>query len=280
MNKRVIYTKPDSLLASYFKDISKYKPLPPEKLNELIVEAKEGSTKARDKVVNSNLKFVVTIAKQFQGRGVPLMDLIGTGTLGLIKAVNKFDPTRGVKFLSYAVWWIKQSIYTALYWTGREIRLPVSQHALVIKILDATNKFIKQYGRNPTTNELHELTNIDASQIDYLSQFSNHLVSVDDFLGGDEEHSQVCDVIPDGEPPLEDQVNRGFINKEIEKCLDTLPIRERDLLMLYFGLGVPELDSTEIGKMLGLGRERVRQLKEKALSKIRKRCNLQLSKLV
>ena len=192
MNKRVIFSdKSDSLLQSYFRDISKYKILDNEEINKLIVEAQNGDEKAREKVITSNLRFVVTIAKQFQNRGIPLMDLISSGLEGLCKSVNKFDPTRGVKFLNYSAWWIKQCIYTTIYWYGREIRLPVTQHLKVIQILRATNEFIKKNGRNPTTNELHTLTNIPEKQIDYLAQFSNRLVSVDDFIGGDEENSQV-----------------------------------------------------------------------------------------
>lgn len=279
--QRIIYTdRSNTLLQSYFRDINKYKPLEITELNNLIVKAQEGDMKAREKVVNSNLKFVVTIAKQFQNRGIPLMDLIGSGTEGLIKAVEKFDPSRNVKFLSYAVWWIKQAIYTSIYWHSREIRLPVSQHLAVIKILEATNKFIKKNGRIPTTNELHEMTGLREKTIDYLAQFSHNLMSVDDYLGGDEENSQVGDIIPNGDKPIEDEVNKQFINKELCKCMEILSIREHDIIMLYFGLGVPQIPQEEIGNMFGLGKERIRQIKEKALDKMRKRCNLQLKRLI
>ena len=281
MNKRVIFSdKSDSLLQSYFRDISKYKILDNEEINKLIVKAQNGDEKAREKVITSNLRFVVTIAKQFQNRGIPLMDLISSGLEGLCKSVNKFDPTRGVKFLNYSAWWIKQCIYTTIYWYGREIRLPVTQHLKVIQILRATNEFIKKNGRNPTTNELHTLTNIPEKQIDYLAQFSNRLVSVDDFIGGDEENSQVCDVIPDGEPPLDEQINKSFINRELCKCLDVLPVREHDIIIMLFGIGMNPMPKQEVGDMFGIGVERVRQIKEKALDRIRKRCNLQLSKLI
>ena len=268
MNKRVIFSdKSDSLLQSYFRDISKYKILDNEEINKLIVEAQNGDEKASEKVITSNLRFVVTIAKQFQNRGIPLMDLISSGLEGLCKSVNKFDPTRGVKFLNYSAWWIKQCIYTTIYWYGREIRLPVTQHLKVIQILRATNEFIKKNGRNPTTNELHTLTNIPEKQIDYL-------------IGGDEENSRVCDVIPDGEPSLDEQVNKSFINKELCKCLNILPVREHDIIVMLFGIGINPMSKQEVGDMFGIGVERVRQIKEKALDKIRKRCNLQLSKLI
>lgn len=282
MNKqKIIYTdRSNTLLQSYFRDINKYKPLECTELNNLIVKAQQGDIEARDKVVNSNLKFVVTIAKQFQNRGIPLMDLVGSGTEGLIKAVEKFDPSRNVKFLSYAVWWIRQAIYTSIYWQSREIRLPVSQHLVVIKILEATNKFIKKNGRTPTTNEIHEMTGLREKTIDYLAQFSHKVVSVDDYLGGDEENNQVGDIIPNGDKLIDDEVNEQFINTELRKCMEILSIREHDIIMLYFGLGVPQISQEEIGNMLGIGKERIRQIKEKALDKMRKHCSLQLKKLI
>ena len=187
MPKKVIFTdRSNSLLASYLKDISKYKILDPDEIVKLVKSAQEGDSIAKEKVVQSNLRFVVTIAKQFQNRGIPLMDLISSGNEGLIKAIDKFDVTRGVTFLSYAVWWIRQSIYNSIYWQAREIRLPMSQQLLVISILDATNKFLQTNCRNPSSEEISEITGIPRDQIDYLSQFSNKLVSVDDFIGGDE----------------------------------------------------------------------------------------------
>lgn len=279
--KQIIFTdRSNTLLQSYFKDINKYKPLDTEELNDLVIKAQKGDIKARNKVVNSNLKFVVTMAKQFQNRGIPLMDLISSGTEGLIKAVERFDVSRNVKFLSYAVWWIKQAIYNSIYWQSREIRLPVSQHLSIIKILEATNKFMKKNGRTPTTNELHELTGLRAQTIDYLAQFSHKLMSVDDYLGGDEENSQVGDIIPNGEKPIDDEVNRQFINKELCKCMSVLTVREHDVIMLFFGLGVPQMQPEEIGVLFGLGKERIRQIKEKALDKMHKRCNLQLKRLI
>lgn len=217
MPKKVIFTdRSNSLLASYLKDISKYKILDPDEIVKLVKSAQEGDSIAKEKVVQSNLRFVVTIAKQFQNRGIPLMDLISSGNEGLIKAIDKFDVTRGVTFLSYAVWWIRQSIYNSIYWQAREIRLPMSQQLLVISILDATNKFLQTNCRNPSSEEISEITGIPRDQIDYLSQFSNKLVSVDDFIGGDEENSQVCDIIPDGEPLLDEQVNKSYVTKELE----------------------------------------------------------------
>ena len=271
VSKKIIFTdRSNELLNSYLKDISKYKILESSEIAKLILEAQEGNEKSKNKVVQSNLRFVVTIAKQFQHRGIDLMDLIASGNEGLIKAVDKFDPSRGVTFLSYAVWWIKQAIYKTIYWNSREIRLPMSQQLLVNRILDATNLFLQKNSRNPSSEEISELTGIPTDQIDYLAQFSNKLVSVDDFIGGDEDNSQVCDIIPDGEIPLEDQVNKIYISKEIHHYLNKLSIREHDILIMYFGLGMEPVPHKTIAAMYGVGTERIRQIKEGALNKLQR----------
>ena len=281
MPKKVIFTdRSNSLLASYLKDISKYKILDPDEIVKLVKSAQEGDSIAKEKVVQSNLRFVVTIAKQFQNRGIPLMDLISSGNEGLIKAIDKFDVTRGVTFLSYAVWWIRQSIYSSIYWQAREIRLPMSQQLLVISILDATNKFLQTNCRNPSSEEISEITGIPRDQIDYLSQFSNKLVSVDDFIGGDEENSQVCDIIPDGEPLLDEQVNKSYVTKELESLLSKLTVREHDLMCMLFGIGMPSVNPKIIAEMYGVGNERIRQMKEGALAKLRRRFSNQLKNLL
>ena len=281
MSKKIIFTdRSDSLLTSYLKDISKYKILDSDEVTRLICEAQKGDDVAREQVIISNLRFVVTIAKQFQNRGIPLMDLISSGNEGLMKAIDKFDPERGVTFLSYAVWWIRQSIYNSIYWQAREIRLPMSQQLLVISILDATNKFLQSHDRNPSSEEISEMTDIPREQIDYLAQFSNKLVSVDDFIGGDEENSQVCDVIPDGEDPLDEQVNKIYVAKEIENLLSKLTIREHDLICMLFGIGMTPVNPKIIANMYGVGGERIRQMKEGALAKLRRRFSNQLKNLL
>ena len=281
MSKKVIFTDyKDDLLNSYLKDISKYKVLDTSEVAILISRAQQGDEDARNKVITSNLRFVVTIAKQYQNRGVPLMDLIAAGTEGLIKSVDKFDVTRGTVFLTYAGWWIKQCIYNTIYAHGEEIRLPISQRLIVIKILDATNKFLQTHSRNPSVEELVELTGVDAAQIDFLSQYSNKLLSIDDFIGGDEEGNQLCDVIPDEEAPLDDQINRKFVLSDLDNMLDTLSNREQDLLRMYFGIGMDPVDSKTISEMFGVGKERIRQMKETALRRLKKKFYHQLKGLV
>lgn len=280
MTKKVIYTDyKDELLNSYLKDISKYKVLDSSEVATLISKAQAGDEEARNRVITSNLRFVVTIAKRYQNRGISLMDLIAAGTEGLIKSVDKFDVNRGTVFLTYAGWWIKQCIYNTIYAHGEEIRLPISQRLLVIKILDATNKYSQKYSRNPSSEELSELTGIDVSQIDFLAQFSNKLLSVDDFIG-DEEGNQLCDVIPDNEPLLDDQINRKLVLSELDTMLDTLTDREHDLIRLLFGIGMDPVDPKYVADMFGVGRERIRQMKEAALKKLNRKFAYQLKGLL
>lgn len=281
MIKKVIFTdRSDSLLTAYLRDISRYKILECSEINELIEKAQAGDKQARDKVITSNLRFVVTVAKQFQNRGIPLMDLISSGNIGLSTAVDKFDTKRGVTFLSYAIWWIRQSIYNSIYWQAKEIRLPMSQQLLVNTITDCIDKFLKEHHRNPSSIEISEITEIPVEQIDFLAQFSNKLVSVDDFIGGDEENSQVCDVIPGDEEPLEDVVNKQYVADEIKGILSRLTIREHDLLCMYFGIGMPKVNAKVIADMYGVGNERIRQMKEAALAKLKKRFSNKLKTLI
>lgn len=281
MIKKVIFTdRSDSLLTAYLRDISRYKILECSEINELIEKAQQGDKIAREKVVNANLRFVVTVAKQFQNRGLPLMDLISSGNEGLMKAVDKFDTKRGVTFLSYAIWWIRQSIYNSIYWQAKEIRLPMSQQLLVNTITDCIDKFLKEHHRNPSSIEISEITEIPVEQIDFLAQFSNKLVSVDDFIGGDEENSQVCDIIPGDEEPLEDIVNKQYVTDEIKGMLSRLTIREHDLLCMYFGIGMPKVNAKVIADMYGVGNERIRQMKEAALAKLKKRFSNKLKTLI
>lgn len=281
MRKRIIYTdNTNDLLKSYLRDISKYKILDASEINDLVIKAQQGDINARNAVVNSNLRFVVTIAKQFQNRGVPLLDLISSGNQGLIKSVDKYIPTKGVAFLSYAVWWIKQSIFKTIYWEGKEIRLPLSQQILVNNITECIDKFLKKYYRSPSSIEISELTGIPTEQIEFLAQYSNKLVSVDDFIGGDEENNQVCDIIPDNEPSLDDLLNKEYIKLEIDKMLNSLSVREHDLLCMFFGINMPKVNSKYISDMYGIGTERVRQLKEKALNKLKSRYSKKLSNLL
>ena len=281
MSKKVIFTDyKDELLNSYLKDISKYKVLDSSEVAILVSKAQKGDMKARERLITSNLRFVVTIAKQYQNRGIALIDLISAGVEGLIKSVDKFDVTRGTVFLTYAGWWIKQCIYNTIYAYGGEIRLPISQRLLVIKIIDASNTYSQKHARNPSAEELAEITGIDVSQINFLSQFSNKVLSVDDFIGDDEEGNQLRDVIPDNEPLLDDQINRKFVLEDLDNMLDFLTDREHDLIRMLFGIGMDPVDTTTVSEMYGVGKERIRQMKEAALSKLKNQYSQQLTGLI
>lgn len=280
MSKPIIYTDyKDEFLNSYLKDIAKYKVLDSSEVAILISKAQNGDEEARNKVITSNLRFVVTIAKRFQNRGIPIMDLIAAGTEGLIKSVDKFDITKGTVFLTYAGWWIKQCIYNTIYAYGEDIRLPISQRLLVIRILDATNTYLQQHSRNPSPEEISELTGIDISQINFLAQFSNKTLSIDDYIG-DEEGNQLCDVIPDNAPLLDDQVNRKLVLDDLDQILDTLTNREHDLIRMVFGIGMDPVEPKDIADMFGVGKERIRQMKETALNKLKKKFSTQLGELL
>ena len=281
MSKPIIFTDhTDPVLTAYLKEISKFPIYPANEIVKFIEKAQNGDLEARDIVVQSNLRFVVTIAKQWQGRGVPLMDLISEGNNGLLYAIEKFDINRGTPFISYAVHWIKQYIYQAIYWTGREIRLPVSQQVKIIQLLKAGADFAKSNLRNPSPSELSEITGIDEEDINFLSQFSNKLISVDDFLGGDPENNQVCDVIPDREPLLDETINKEYLYEQLEKILSKLSIREHDIICLLFGLGREPLENKVIGDLFGVGTERIRQIKENALKKLRNKYGDQIKQLL
>ena len=281
MSKPIIFTDhTDPVLTAYLKEISKFPIYPANEIVKFIEKAQNGDLEARDIVVRSNLRFVVTIAKQWQGRGVPLMDLISEGNNGLLYAIEKFDINRGTPFISYAVHWIKQYIYQAIYWTGREIRLPVSQQVKIIQLLKAEADFAKSNLRNPSPSELSEITGIDEEDINFLSQFSNKLISVDDFLGGDPENNQVCDVIPDKEPLLDETINKEYLYEQLDKILSKLSIREHDIICLLFGLGREPLENKVIGDLFGVGTERIRQIKENALKKLRSRYGDQIKQLL
>lgn len=280
MSKKIIFTDyNDELLNSYLKDISKYPVLNSSEVAILISKAQSGDEKAREKLITSNLRFVVTIAKQFQNRGIALMDLISAGNEGLVKSISKYDSSKGTVFLTYAGWWIKQCIYNTIYSFGDDIRLPMSQRLLVIKIFDATNEFIKKNARQPSVDELAEITEIDASQIHFLAQFSNKILSIDDYVG-DEDGNQLCDIIPDNEPLLDDQINKKFIFNDLDKMLNVLPDREHDLIRMLYGIGMEAIPSATIANMFGVGNERIRQMKESALGRLRKKFSKQLKGLI
>lgn len=252
----------------YLKDISHIKLLSNDEEHELALKAKAGDKKARDKLIAANTRFVVSVAKQYQGQGLDLEDLISEGNAGLIKAADKFNPDLGWKFISYAVWWIRQSILQALSDKSRTIRLPLNQVTLLNKVRKATAEFIGKNEREPSLKELEELTGIEQDKIIAIINMSARLVSVDSPFKDDEEGTFI-DVIPNHNSPSADaNLMKESKYSDITRTLATLGPREHDIVRMYFGLGCKEMTLDEIGDRFGVTSERIRQLKEKSLKKI------------
>ena len=235
---------------------------------ELAGRIRNGDRAALEELVRSNLRFVVSVAKQYQNQGLSLPDLINEGNLGLIKAAEKFDETRGFKFISYAVWWIRQSILQALAEQSRIVRLPLNQVGSMNKINKAYQRFEQEHERKPSAEELAEMLDIPVDKIADTLKMSGRHVSVDaPFVEG--EDNSLIDVMVNEDSPNAD---RGLINEslstEIGRALATLTPREADILRKFFGIGTPEKTLEEIGDELHLTRERVRQIKEKAIRKL------------
>ena len=236
---------------------------------ELAQRIRKGDQSAPEKLTRANLRFVVSVAKQYQNQGLSLPDLINEGNLGLIKAAEKFDETRGFKFISYAVWWIRQSILQALAEQSRIVRLPLNQVGSLNKINKALSKFEQENERMPSPDELADILDIPREKIADTLRVSGRHVSVDaPFVDG--EDNSLLDVLVNNDSPNADRglVNES-LNKEIERALSTLTERERDIVKYFFGIGTQEMTLEEIGEYFGLTRERVRQIKEKAIRRLR-----------
>ena len=267
--KRSITDRSDTALNSYLKDISKYSLLTVEEEKEVATKAATGDKKARDTLIKSNLRFVVSCAKQYQNQGLPLIDLINEGNLGLIKAAAMFDVTRGFRFISYAVWWIRQAILYSLSGQSRIIRLPVNQIHTINKISKATQEFEKKYERTPSYLELEKLTDIQADKIDSIINSNNRIVSVDAPFKSEEEGTLI-DVIQNYNSPKADlNLIKESEDKNIELILNKLSDREHDILIMFFGLGCYQMTLEEIGRKFGITSERVRQIKEKAIRSLK-----------
>ena len=265
-----ITSRDSASLDKYLQEIGREQLLPVEEEVELSQRIRKGDRRALDKLVRANLRFVVSVAKQYQNQGLSLPDLINEGNVGLIKAAEKFDETRGFKFISYAVWWIRQTILQALAEQSRIVRLPLNQVSAVNKITKAMTKFEQEFERKPSADELAELVNELPEKISDSLRASGRHVSVDaPFVEGEE--NSLLDVMTNPDSPMAD---KGLVSEslstEIDRALGVLNEREKQIIERSFGINnQPEMTLEEIGETFGLTRERVRQIREKAIRKLR-----------
>jgi len=265
-----ITNRDSQAVEKYLQEISKISMITPEEETILAQKIKMGDQRALDKLVQANLRFVVSVAKQYQHQGLSLSDLINEGNLGLIKAAQRFDETKGFKFISYAVWWIRQSILQALAEQSRIVRLPLNQVGSLNKINKAFSKLEQEFERPPSAIELATVLDIPEDKIADTMRVSGRHVSVDaPFVDG--EDNSLLDVLVNSDSPKADfNLMNESLQREIERSLSTLTERERDVIKLFFGIGLNHgLTLEEIGAKFDLTRERVRQIKEKAIRRLR-----------
>ncbi len=264
-----ITNRESASLDKYLQEIGKEDLITVEEEVELAQRIRKGDQKALEKLTRANLRFVVSVAKQYQNQGLSLPDLINEGNLGLIKAAEKFDETRGFKFISYAVWWIRQSILQALAEQSRIVRLPLNQVGSLNKINKAFSRFEQENERRPSPEELADSLDLPAEKVADTLIVSGRHISVDaPFVEG--EDNSLLDVLVNDDSPIADRtlINES-LSTEVERALSTLTERERDIIKLFFGINCQEMTLEEIGEKFGLTRERVRQIKEKAIRRLR-----------
>ena len=268
---RSITNRESQSLEKYLQEIAKVELLTPEQEVELAIKIKEGDKDALEKLTKANLRFVISVAKQYQNQGLSLNDLINEGNLGLIKAAQRFDETRGFKFISYAVWWIRQSILQSLAEQSRIVRLPLNKVGSLNKINRAFAQLEQEYEREPTAEELAEVLDIKLEEVALTISTSSRHLSVDAPLNEGED-SAMIDLMESNTAEKADTalVQNESLRQEIERSLSTLTPRQKDIVMLYFGIGANHsLSLEDIGEKFGLTRERVRQIKDKAIHRLR-----------
>ena len=264
-----ITNRESASLDKYLQEIGRKDLITVDEEVELAQKIKQGDQAALDKLVSANLRFVVSVAKQYQNQGLSLPDLIDEGNLGLIKAAQKFDETRGFKFISYAVWWIRQSILQALAEQSRIVRLPLNQVGSLNKIGKALQRFEQENERRPSPAELAEQLDVPVEKIADTMKVSGRHVSVDAPCVDGEDNS-LLDVLPNEDSPMADSsLTQESLSKEVNRALEQLNPRERDILKMFFGIGCQEMTLEEIGAKFDLTRERVRQIKEKAIRRLK-----------
>ena len=264
-----ITNRESASLEKYLQEMGHEELLTTEQEVELAQKIRKGDKKALEKLCKANLRFVVSVAKQYQNQGLSLPDLINEGNLGLIKAAEKFDDTRGFKFISYAVWWIRQSILQAIAEQSRLVRLPLNQVGSVSKIMREAYKFEQEHERKPSINEMAERIDMPEDKIADAMNANNYEVSVDAPFANGEEGSMVDSMTSPDSPSTDKELVTESLRTEVTRMIKLLSEREQKIIKAFFGIGEPELTLDEIGEKYNLTRERVRQIKEKAIRRIR-----------
>ena len=267
--QKSITNRETASLDRYLQEIGREELLSVDEEVELARSIKQGDEEALERLARGNLRFVVSVAKQYQNQGLSLPDLISEGNIGLIKAARMFDETRGFKFISYAVWWIRQSILQALAEQSRIVRLPLNQVGSLSRISKALSKFEQQHQRRPSPEELAELIDMPADKIGETLKNSGRSLSVDAPIMEGEDNTLLDVLVGDDEPLADDGLDRESLCVEIDRVLGQLSEREREIIKLSFGIGGSQMSLDEIGSKFSLTRERVRQIKEKALRHLR-----------
>ncbi|GAB6975633.1 sigma-70 family RNA polymerase sigma factor [Prevotella falsenii] len=264
-----ITNRESTALEKYLQDISREDLVSLDEEIELAQKIKQGDAKALERLTKANLRFVVSVAKQYQNQGLSLPDLINEGNLGLIKAAKKYDETRGFKFISYAVWWIRQSIMQAISEQSRLVRVPMNQMGSINKVRKVIHQFEQEHQRLPGIDEIMEEVDLPKDKIAEVMSMITKKVSMDAPISSSDDGS-LLDVLPNkNSPSADEQLLEEGLKKEIERALVTLSEREQIILRGYFGINQREMSLEEIGEQTGLTRERVRQLKEKAIKRLR-----------
>ena len=271
-----ITKRDDAALDKYLVDISRQKLISTDEEVELAQKIHKGDQRALNKLVRANLRFVVSVAKQYQNQGLSLNDLVNEGNIGLVKAAQKFDETRGFKFISYAVWWIRQSILQAISEQSRIVRMPLNQVGFQSKLSKAIVNFEQENERRPSVQELADILETDEEKVREALGTNGKKVSVDAPFQ-DEESGSLIDIMTDETAPATDnKMERESLSKDLDAALGTLSDRERQVLKMLFGIGCNEMTADEGANTLSLTRERVRQIKERALKRLRESNNIDI----